>query len=346
MFDHPAYDAHESVHVFHDAESGLRCVIAIHSTARGPSAGGTRMWNYATGAELLTDALRLSQGMSYKNAMADIPFGGGKAVIWGDPKTDKSEALFEAFGRAIESLNGAYYTAEDVGISTNDIEIAARETKFAGGLPVDGSPGSGDPSPVTARGVFMGIQLAAKRKYGSADLDGLRIAVQGVGHVGGYLCDHLAKAGAKLFVTDIDGELLADVANRCGAEIVAPDEIYSLDVDVYSPNALGAVINPNTLPKLTCDIIAGGANNQLLTPEVGTALKDAGILYLPDYVLHAGGIINVSGGLSGQYSSNWVDGKLNVLMQTMDQVLDEAAATDMPTNLVADRMARDRIASA
>lgn len=346
MFDHPAFDAHEGVHVFHDEESGLRCIIAIHSTARGPSAGGTRMWNYASGGDMVTDALRLSQGMSFKNAMADIPFGGGKAVIWGDSKRDKSEALFEAFGRAVESLNGAYYTAEDVGISPSDIEIAARETKYAAGLTQEGAPGSGDPSPITARGVFMGIKLAAERVFGTSDLSNRSIAVQGVGHVGGYLCDHLAEAGAKLILADVDQASLEAVAKRCDAQIVDKDAIYDVDADIFSPNALGAIVNPETLSRFKFKVIAGGANNQLETFDMGTKLRDAGILYVPDYVINAGGIINVAGELSGEYTSEWVDKKLVTLMQTLSNVLDVADQSDEPTNAVADRIARQRIEDA
>lgn len=346
MFDHPAFDGHEGVHLFHDDASGLRCVIAIHSTARGPSAGGTRMWNYASGADMMTDALRLSQGMSFKNAMADIPFGGGKAVIWGDSKRDKTEALFEAFGRAVDSLHGAYYTAEDVGISPSDIEIAARETRYAAGLSQDGAPGSGDPSPITARGVFMGIKLAAERVFGSSDLSNRSIAVQGVGHVGAYLCDHLAEAGAHLILTDVDQTNLEAVAKRCGARTVDPDEIYSVDADIFSPNALGAIVNPRSLSRFKFKVIAGGANNQLETLEMGAQLRDAGILYVPDYVINAGGIINVAGELSGEYTSAWVDRKLVTLMQTLSNVLDVADQSGEPTNTVADRIARQRIEDA
>ena len=219
MFDTPAFDNHEGVHFFSDPESGLRAIIAIHSTTLGPSSGGTRMWDYSDSAAMITDALRLSQGMSYKNAMASIPHGGGKAVIWGNSKTDKSEALFRAFGRAVESLQGRYWTAEDVGIDTADIEIAAQETRYAAGL-TTGAAASGDPSPITALGVFKGIKETALRAFGDADLNGKTVAVQGVGSVGGYTCEHLAEAGANLVITDIDQEALNDIATRTGAKIV------------------------------------------------------------------------------------------------------------------------------
>ncbi|QYJ00226.1 amino acid dehydrogenase [Thalassovita mediterranea] len=345
MFDHPSFDGHESVHMFEDKASGLKATIAVHSTALGPAAGGCRMWNYATGEEALRDALRLSKGMSFKNAMAGLPLGGGKAVIWGNSKTDKSPALFEAFGRAIQSLNGTYYTAEDVGISTKDMEIVATQTKYVAGLD-QGEAASGDPSPITALGVYRGIKASAKRAFGSDDLSGRRIAVQGVGHVGGYLCDHLAKEGAELIITDIDEALLKEVSARTGAKIVATDEIYDQHVDIFSPNALGAVINPETLPRLKARVVAGGANNQLSIAEMDVALRDRGILYAPDYVINGGGIINVAAEISGAYSRNWVMGKLNVLIETLEEVLDEALKQNAPTNEVAEQIARTRIANA
>lgn len=331
--------------MFHDAASGLRAIIAVHSTARGPSAGGTRMWNYQTGEAHLTDVLRLSQGMSYKNAMADIPFGGGKAVIWGNSRTDKSEALFRAFGRAVDSLQGKYYTAEDVGIDVADMEIVRKETKYVAGLD-EGEAASGDPSPITAKGVYLGIREAAKRAFGSDDLSGKRIAVQGVGSVGGYACDHLAEAGAQLIITDIDQEALRDVSARTGAKIVAPDEILSVDADILSPNALGAIVNPKTLDQLTVKVIAGGANNQLATPDMGEALRQRGILYAPDYVINGGGIINVAAEISGTYSRDWVDCKVSSLMGTLGDVMDTALSDGLPTSVVADKMARQRIAEA
>lgn len=343
MFDLPSYDGHEGVHFFHDQGSGLRAVIAIHSTALGPSAGGTRMWDYSDSASMVTDALRLSQGMSYKNAMASIPHGGGKAVIWGNSKTDKSEALFRAFGRAVDSLQGRYYTAEDVGIDTADIEIAAQETKFAAGL-TNSAAASGDPSPVTAEGVFRGIKQCAMRAFGNDDLNGRTVAVQGVGSVGGFTCQHLAEAGANLVITDIDQAALADIQAKTGAKIVAPDEIYDVDADIFSPNALGAIINEETLKRLKVKVIAGGANNQLAIPQMGEFVRRAGIIYAPDYVINGGGIINVAAEISGTYSREWVGGKLDTLMDTLGGVIDDALSDDEPTNIVADRIAKDRIA--
>lgn len=342
MFDLPSFDGHEGVHFFHDADSGLCCVIAIHSTVLGPSAGGTRMWDYADGDAFVRDALRLSQGMSYKNAMAGIPHGGGKAVIWGNSKTDKSEALFRAFGRAVESLQGEYWTAEDVGIDTSDIETAAKETKYAAGL-TSGGAASGDPSPVTALGVFRGIKATAQRVFGTDDLSGRTVAVQGVGSVGGYTCQFLAEAGAKLVITDIDQDLLAHVSKRDGAQVVGLDDIYDVEADIFSPNALGAIINEGTLKRLKVKAIAGGANNQLATPDMGQKVRDAGILYAPDYIINGGGIINVAAEISGVYSRAWVDAKLDSLVGTLGEVLDEALETGAPTNEVADRIARARI---
>ncbi|MEQ8559654.1 MAG: Glu/Leu/Phe/Val dehydrogenase [Henriciella sp.] len=345
MFDHPSYDHHEGVHFFEDADSGLRAIIAVHSTARGPAAGGCRMWQYETGEQALRDALRLSQGMSFKNAMAGLPLGGGKAVIWGNSKTDKSPKLFEAFGRAIESLNGAYYTAEDVGVDTDDMAVVATQTKYVAGLDT-GEAASGDPSPVTALGVYRGIKSCAKRVFGTDDLSGRTIAVQGVGSVGGYLCDHLAKEGARLYVCDIDEDELAKVCARTGATRIKTDEIYDVDAEIFSPNALGAVINRATLPRLKAKIIAGGANNQLASPDMDSALREAGILYAPDYVINGGGIINVAAEISGAYSRNWVIGKLNVLIDTLGEVLDDALQNNLPTNRVAERIARERISAA
>ena len=342
MFDHPSFDAHEGVHAFHDEASGLRCIIAIHSTHLGPAAGGCRMWNYETGAQMLTDALRLSQGMSYKNAMAGLELGGGKAVIWGNSHTDKSRELFLAFGRAVESLQGKYYTAEDVGIDVADIQTAGEETGYAAGLS-EGEDASGDPSPITAIGVFRGLKAAAMRAFGTDDLTGRKVAVQGVGSVGGYLCGHLAEAGAELIICDVDKVALADVAKATGAAIVPPDEIYGQDVDIFSPNALGAIVNETTLDQFKAKVIAGGANNQLVIPEMGELLRRRGILYTPDYVINGGGIINVASEIRGDYSLDWVNGKLDDLIATLEQVMDTALSEDVPTNIVADRIARARI---
>jgi leucine dehydrogenase len=342
MFDHPAFAGHESVHHFYDEATGLRAVIAIHSTRLGPSAGGCRMWNYVNSGDMLTDALRLSEGMSYKNAMADLPLGGGKAVIWGDSKKDKTPAMFRALGRAIQSTGGKYWSAEDVGVSPADMAYSAEETPYVAGLPT-GKAASGDPSPITARGVFLGMQATAARALGSDDLRGRRVAVQGVGHVGGYLCQHLAEAGAVLTITDVNQEALAQVAQATGAQVVSPDAIYDVDCDIYSPNALGAVVNPSTIGRLKCKAIAGGANNQLATPDMGEALLERGIVYAPDYVINGGGIINVASEISGVYDPAWVESKVQRLVMTLGEVLDQASSERRASNRVADDLARRRI---
>ncbi len=342
MFDKAAFAGHESVHHFFDAKTGLRAIVAIHSTRRGPAAGGCRMWNYATAEEAFVDALRLSEGMSYKNAMADLPLGGGKAVIWGNSKADKTPEMFRALGRAIETLNGKYWSAEDVGVSVADMAHAAEETKYVAGLST-GRAASGDPSPVTARGVFGGIKACAQRAFGTDDLDGRRVAVQGVGHVGAYVCDHLAKAGAHLTIADVNQDAVASVAKSTGAKVVAPDEIYEVAADIFSPNALGAIVNPQTLPRFKAKVIAGGANNQLSTPDMGDKLREAGILYAPDYVINGGGIINVAAEISGAYDPAWVDAKVERLVETLGAVLDQAQREGRSTNRVADEMAKKRI---
>lgn len=350
LFDLPAYAGHESVHAFHDETTGLKAIIAIHSTARGPAAGGCRMWNYASADEALTDVLRLSQGMSYKNAMADLELGGGKSVIIGDSRTAKTPELFQAFGRAVDSLGGRYFTAEDVGVSVSDIMEAGKFTRYAVG--VEGSKaGSGDPSPVTAEGVFRGLKIAAKHGLGSDDLHGVTVALQGVGHVGAYLADKLHGAGARLVITDVNQEALRQVADKTGAEIVAPEAIFDVQADVFAPCALGAILNEETLPRLKAKVIAGGANNQLATPEIGRAVFERGLIYAPDYVINGGGIINVASEVRGlqrdeAYDPRWVEGKLARLMETLDEVLARSAAERRPTNEIADAVAQERIRAA
>jgi len=342
MFDNAAFAGHESVHHFFDAKTGLRAIIAIHSTVRGPGAGGCRMWNYATGDEAFTDALRLSEGMSYKNAMADLPLGGGKAVIWGNSKTQKTPELFRALGRAIETLQGKYWSAEDVGVSPADMAYAAEETKYVAGLS-KGKAASGDPSPITARGVFLGIKACAQRAFGTDDLSGRHVAVQGVGHVGGRVCGLLAEAGAKLTIADVNPETLAAIAGSTGAQVVMADEIYDVNADIFSPNALGATVNPGTIGRIRAKVIAGGANNQLSTPDMGEELSERGILYAPDYVINGGGIINVAAEISGAYDPAWVEGKVQRLVKTLGEVLDQAKSEKRATNRVADEIALRRI---
>ena len=346
LFDAPAFDGHEAVHAFHDAESGLNCIIAVHSTARGPSAGGCRMWPYASAEAALDDALRLSRAMSYKNAVADLDLGGGKAVIIGDSRAGKTPQLFEAFGDAVGQVGGRYWAAEDVGISPADLAHARRRTRFVAGL--DGHPAaSGDPSPVTAEGVFRGVALCVRRAYGS-DLQGVTVAIQGVGHVGGLLADLLAAAGARLIVTDIHPDVRDAVAARTGASAVAPDAIFDADAEVFAPCALGGAITFRTLERLQGRVIAGGANNQLASPEVGRALFDKGVIYAPDYVINGGGIINVAAEIraleaGGAYDPAWVQAKLFGLMMTLDEVLQRSAAEARPTDEIAGEIARARI---
>lgn len=349
LFDHPAFEGHESVNAFFDEKTGLKCIIAVHSTALGPAAGGCRMWPYASADLALEDALRLSRAMSYKNAMADIPLGGGKAVIIGDARTQKTPALFEAFGRAVDALGGRYWTAEDVGVSPADLMHARRETRYVAGLEGHAAA-SGDPSPVTAEGVFRGVALSVRRAL-NRDLDGITVAIQGVGHVGAYLADKLHAAGARLTITDTNPEALRAVAERTGARIVSPADIFEAQADVFAPCALGGAINAETLPRLKARIVAGGANNQLATPEVGRALFERGMLYAPDYVINGGGIINVAAEIAAleagtSFDAAWVATKLDRLTATLDEVLVRSIAERRPTHEVANEMAKARIAAA
>ena len=349
LFDHPAFEGHESVNAFFDEKTGLKCIIAVHSTARGPAAGGCRMWPYTSADLALEDALRLSRAMSYKNAMADIPLGGGKAVIIGDSRTQKTPALFEAFGRAVDAMGGRYWTAEDVGVSPADLTHARRETRYVAGLEGH-EAASGDPSPVTAEGIFRGVALSVRRAL-NRDLQGVTVAIQGVGHVGAYLAEKLHAAGAKLIITDTNAEALRAVAERTGAKVVSPADIFEAQADVFAPCALGGAINAETLPRLKARIIAGGANNQLATPEIGRALFERGMLYAPDYVINGGGIINVAAEIAAleagtSFDAAWVATKLDRLTETLDEVLARSIAERRPTHEVANEMAKARIAAA
>ncbi|MEN8195455.1 MAG: Glu/Leu/Phe/Val dehydrogenase dimerization domain-containing protein [Pseudomonadota bacterium] len=285
------FDDHEEVVFCHDRDSGLNAIIAIHNTARGPAMGGCRMWNYASEDEALADALRLSRGMTYKSALAGLPFGGGKAVIIGNPGRDKSKALWLAFGRFVDLLGGRYVTAEDVGTRPADLEIVRRATPHVAGIR---EGGAGDPSRATAAGVFAGIRVAAAARLGRDDLKGVRVALQGLGHVGFALGRRLAEAGAVLYVSDIDELAVRKAVRGLGATAVAPGAIHALDVDVFAPCALGAVINDGTVGEIRARVVAGSANNQLAEPRHGVALWQRGILYATDYVINAGGVIWVS----------------------------------------------------
>jgi len=347
LFDSPAFENHEAVHSFFDEKSGLRCIIAVHSTTRGPAAGGCRMWPYASAEAALTDALKLSRAMSFKNAMADLELGGGKAVIIGDSRTQKTPELFAAFGKAVERVAGRYWTAEDVGVSPSDLEHARKHTKYVAGLEGHAAA-SGDPSPVTAEGIFRGIRLCVERAYGR-DLNGVTVAIQGVGHVGAYLADKLHAAGARLYIADVNQQALDDVSTRTGATVVSPDAIFDVEAEVFAPCALGGAVNAETLPRLKGRVVAGGANNQLATPEVGRALFERGMLYAPDYVINGGGIINVAAEIraldaGGAYDPAWMKTKLSRLMETLGEVLDQSLAERRATNEVADEIAKARIA--
>lgn len=338
VFNHSAFDGHEQVVFCHDPETGLKAIVAIHNTNCGPAVGGCRMWNYASDDEALTDVLRLSRGMTYKNAVAGLPFGGGKSVIIGDAKTMKSEALFRAFGRFIDSLGGRYVTAEDVGTSTTDIGHILKETDHVAGI--EGM--SGDPSPFTALGTYLGVKAAVKYRLGLDSVEGLKVAVQGLGSVGYYLCEHLAKAGAKLYVTDINEEALKKAEAELGATIVGLDEIYDLDVDVYAPCALGATVNDNTIGRLKAKVIAGCANNQLAEARHDQVLRDNNVLYAPDYVINAGGIINVS--FEKDYDEAKATKKVEEIYDTLLDIFKRADAENKPTGVIADTMAREIIA--
>lgn len=290
---------HEQVLYCNDASSGLKAIIAIHDTTLGPALGGCRFWNYSSDDDALVDVLRLSRGMTYKAAVAGLNLGGGKSVIIGSPEKLKSPALLRSFGRFVNSLSGRYITAEDVNIKVQDINLVAEETKYVAGT-TNHSGGSGDPSPVTAMGVFSGIKAAVKYKLKTSDLKGLTIGVQGLGAVGGHLCDFLADAGAKLIIADINQESVEKIKNRHGAKISTPDTIHQEQLDVFAPCALGGILNQKTIPHIKAKIVAGAANNQLLDEQIdGKALLDRDILYAPDYVINAGGLINVCHELKG-----------------------------------------------
>ncbi|GAA5142839.1 Glu/Leu/Phe/Val family dehydrogenase [Thalassotalea piscium] len=335
------FDDHEQVVYCSDKKTGLKAIIAVHSTALGPAAGGCRFWDYANDESALTDVLRLSRGMTYKNAMAGLKLGGGKAVIIGDPKSLKSPELFKAFGKAVNNLAGRYYTAEDVNINTDDMGIVNQITDYVAGL--DGK--SGNPAPFTALGTFLGLKAAVKFKLGTDDLTGIKVAVQGLGSVGYSLCQRLHAAGAKLIVTDINPVALEKAATEFNAEVVGLDDIYDQDVDVYSPCALGASINDGTISRLKASIIAGCANNQLAEPKHDQLLKDKSILYVPDYVINAGGIINVSLEIQAEtYCADKATKMVERIYDTLMNVFETAKQQDKPTGIVADEMARAIIA--
>lgn len=333
---------YEQLIVCQDASSNLKAIIAIHDTTLGPALGGARMWTYETESAAMKDALRLAKGMTYKNAAAGLNLGGGKAVIIGDPQKDKSEALFRSFGRYVQSLNGRYITAEDVGTTEKDMDMIYQETNFVTGTSI--APGSsGDPSPVTAYGIYLGMKAAAKVAFGNDSLAGKTIAVQGVGQVALTLCDYLHKEDVQLIVTDIHKEAVKRAVDRFNAKAVDPNDIYDVACDIYSPCALGATINDDTIPRFKAKVIAGSANNQLESSKHGKQLHEKGIVYAPDYVINAGGVINIADELNGSYQQTRAMKKVETIYNQLLEIFDISSKENIPTHIAADRLAEKRI---
>lgn len=343
VWDFADFDDHEHVHMFRDRASGLTAVIAVHSTHLGPGAGGVRYWHYPQRAAAITDALRLSRGMSYKNAMAGLPMGGGKGVILADEGQAKSPELLAAFGRAVESLGGAYVTAEDVGITDADMVEISRQTKHVSGLPVASGEAGGDPGPFTALGVYLGIKAAIREGLGADSAKDVRVAIQGVGSVGGGVARRLAAEGAKLTLADVNLARAKALAEELGAELADSAAIMEIEADVLSPNALGAILTERSIEKLRVPIVAGGANNQLATALDGQRIHDRGIVYAPDYVINAGGIINVALEYLGQGSQDEVESRIHLIPGRLAEIWAESKASGTPASVVADRMAQKLI---
>ncbi|MES2388180.1 MAG: Glu/Leu/Phe/Val dehydrogenase [Bacteroidota bacterium] len=343
VFSAPAYDNHENVVFCRDEETGLKAIIGVHSTVLGPALGGLRIWNYATEAEALNDVLRLSRGMTFKNSISGLDLGGGKAVIIGDARTVKTEKLLKRFGEYVNRLNGSYITAEDVGATTRDIEIISRQTKHVAGLP-ESMGGGGDPSPFTAYGVLLGMKAAAKRAFGTDELRGKTIAVQGCGNVGRHLIELLAKEGAKLYISDWAEEKAYEAAAAHKAIVVGLDDIYDVDADIYAPCALGATLNDRTIPRLKCAVVAGSANNQLADEQIhGEMLRERGIIYAPDFLINAGGVINVYQETQG-YNREASFARIEKIYSTTAALLELSYKEDITPQEAALRMARKRIA--
>jgi len=340
VFERMEAYGHEQVVFCHDKVSGLKSIIAIHDTTLGPALGGCRMWPYDSEEDALFDVLRLSRGMTYKNSVMGLNLGGGKAVIIADPRKDKSEQLWRAFGKFVQSLGGRYYTAEDVGTSPDDMSLVREETDFVAGL----HETSGDPSPATAYGVFMGMKACLQEVYGTEDFTGKAVAVQGLGHVGYYLCRHLRESGADLVVTDIFEDKVQLVVDELGATAVAPDDIYGVECEIFSPNALGAVINDETIGRLKCKIVAGAANNQLKEDRHGEELKARGILYAPDYVINGGGVTNVGEEMHpAGYDKERAYRKIADIKNKLTRIFATAKEKGICTNEAADRVAEERL---
>jgi leucine dehydrogenase len=340
VFDHLDGE-YEEVVFFHDPPTGLRAIVAIHSTTLGPALGGTRFYPFESEDEALTDVLRLSRGMTYKAAAAGLDLGGGKAVIIGDPKRIKTEELLRAYGRFIETLGGRYITAEDIGTSRDDMDMVHRETRYVTGI----SPelgGSGDPSPVTAYGVLLGMRACAEEAWGEHSLQGRRIAVQGVGKVGHHLVKHLMEEGARVVVSDVDVDNLGRAVRDFGVETAEPEKIHAVDCDVFAPCAMGGVIRDDTIPELKCRVVAGSANNQLERPEHGEALAELGIVYAPDYVINAGGLINVADELQG-YNPERAKARVQSVYRTLREIFEISRDRHVSTSAAADAFAGERI---
>jgi leucine dehydrogenase len=342
----PDFDAHEEIHFVTDEKCGLKTIIAVHSTHLGPAGGGARFWHYAKDDDALRDALRLSRGMSYKNAMADLPLGGGKAVILADEARTKTPEMLHAFGKAVDGLSGRYVTAEDVGMSVADMVEIARSTKYVAGLPNSSGDVGGDPGPHTSLGVFLGIKAAVKRVLGKDDLSGLHIAMQGAGSVATGVALHACAEGAKLSIADVDQARAQKLADRTNGKVVSPDDILGIEADVVSPNALGAILTEQSIGALKTPIVAGGANNQLATPEDGERLHARGILYAPDYVINAGGIINVCTEYLGDGDASLVRQRIEGIPVRLEQIWTESAQTHRDPASVADAMAQRLIGRA
>lgn len=343
IFNSMADLQHEQLVFCFDEALGLKAIIAIHNTVLGPAMGGTRMWNYQSEEEAVKDVLRLSRGMTFKNAIAGLNIGGGKAVIIGDAKKIKNEALMRRFGKFVHSLNGKYWTAEDVNMNARDMEYVHMETPYVTGIP-ESMGGSGDPSPVTAYGVYLGMKASAKKAYGSDSLKGKKIIVQGVGHVGSYLTEHLVKEGAAVFVSDIFEDKLAEVKKKFNVAIADPKNLYSMDMDIYAPCALGATLNDETILQLKCAIVAGAANNQLDDEDThARLLKEKGIIYAPDFLINSGGITNVYYEQQGNYNRERVYEQTERIYEVCLEVLDYAESNNITTHTAALQLALNRI---
>lgn len=340
LWDFPDFDEHELVHFVTDRASGLKAVIAVHSTHLGPGAGGTRLWHYANSGGAVADALRLSRGMSYKNAMAGLPLGGGKAVIIADEARTKAPEMLAAFGRAVDGLGGRYVTAEDVGMSVADMVAISKQTRYVAGLPVPEGAVGGDPGPHTSYGVYLGVKAAVKRALGKDSLAGLHIAVQGAGSVASGLVRRAAAEGARLSIADIDEDRAQALAREVGGAVVTADRIMTLEADVLSPNALGAILDEASIAALNVPIVAGGANNQLATRDDGDRVQARSILYAPDYVINAGGIINVSTEYLKDGDQDTVRSRIEAIPGRLDEIWEESAATGRNPARVAGDMAR------